>query len=78
MLTILNLLMMVKISMAKCRPTGEPWVPVNPIGSGLGKILNPSRVWIFLWVYIFFYRFRFGTLKPSRFGSVVISRLSGC
>ena len=36
-----------KNCIVKCRPTGEPWVPVNPMGLGLGKIPNPSQVWVF-------------------------------
>ena len=29
------------------KPTDDPWVPANPMGLGLGKILNPSQVWAF-------------------------------
>jgi hypothetical protein len=24
------------------KPAGNPWVPANPMGTGLGKISNPS------------------------------------
>ena len=36
-----------KNCIAKCRPTGDSWVPANLMGLILGKILNPSRVWAF-------------------------------
>jgi hypothetical protein len=29
------------------KPTGNPWVPANPMGMGLGKISNPSWVRVF-------------------------------
>ena len=54
MFTILNLLIMRKNCIVKCRPTSDLWVPANPmglslgkIGLDLGKILNPSQVWVF-------------------------------
>jgi hypothetical protein len=43
MFIILNLLNMIKIYTVRC----NLWVPVNPTGIGLGKILNLSRVLIF-------------------------------
>jgi hypothetical protein len=29
------------------KPAGNPWGPANPMGMGLGKISNPSWVWVF-------------------------------
>ena len=73
MLTILNLLIMIKISILKCRPTGYPWVPINPMGMGLDKILNPSWVWIFLMGLDIFYEFGFGMAKQDGFIPVAIA-----
>jgi hypothetical protein len=36
-----------KIIILEMKPAGNPWVPVNPMGTGLGKISNPSRVRVF-------------------------------
>jgi hypothetical protein len=55
---------------------GNPWVPVNPMGTGLGKISNSSWVWIFLiGIDIFHeYGFGFGVAKSGEFVHVAISR----
>jgi hypothetical protein len=29
------------------KPAGNPWVPANPMGTGLGKISNPSWIRVF-------------------------------
>ena len=77
MFTILNLLIMRKNYIVMCRPMGDPWVPANPMGLGLGKILNPSRVWVvtgmgFLMSSNIFHGFGFGTAKPDGFRPVAI------
>jgi hypothetical protein len=36
-----------RISILEIKPAGNPWVPANPMGTGLGKISNPSRVRVF-------------------------------
>jgi len=41
------------------------WVPVNPMGTGLGKILNLSWVWIFeIGLDIFFTDLGLGRQNP--------------
>ena len=53
MFTILNLLIMRNNCIVKCRSIGDMWVPINPMGLVLGKILNPSYVWFLLGSNIF-------------------------
>jgi hypothetical protein len=36
-----------RISMLEIKPAGNPWVPANPMGTGLGKISNTSWVRVF-------------------------------
>jgi hypothetical protein len=56
-----------KTSIVRCRPTGDPWVPANPMGTGMDKILNVSWVWIFLMGLNIFHGLGFGTAKSSGF-----------
>jgi len=61
MLIILNLLIMVMTSIVSV----NLWVPVNPMGTGLGKILNLSWVWIFkIGLDIFFTDLGLGRQNP--------------
>jgi hypothetical protein len=43
---------------------GDPWVPVNPMGKGLGKILNRRGMEFLIGLNIF-HGFGFGTAKSS-------------
>jgi hypothetical protein len=36
-----------RTSILEMKPAGNPWVPANPMGTGLDKISNPSWVWVF-------------------------------
>jgi hypothetical protein len=54
---------------------GNPWVPANPMGTGLGKISTPSWVRFFLMGIDIFHGYEFGMAKPS--GFVHESRLEG-
>jgi hypothetical protein len=36
-----------RISILEIKPAGNPWVPANPMGTGLGKISNLSWVRVF-------------------------------
>ena len=53
MFIILNLLIMIKTSIVKRRPTSYPWVPVNSMGMSLGKILNPLSMCFLMGLDIF-------------------------
>jgi hypothetical protein len=55
------------------KPAGNPWVPANPMGTGLGKISNPSWVRVFLMGIDIFHGYGFWTAKPSGFVPVAIS-----
>jgi hypothetical protein len=55
-------------------PTGDPWVPVNPMGMSLGTKLNPSRVMSFLIDGFCICEHGFGMAKPSGF---VMAKISG-
>lgn len=55
------------------KPAGNPWVPANPMGTGLCKISNPSWVRVFLMGIDIFHGYGFGTAKPSGFVPVDIS-----
>ena len=56
-------------------PTGNPWVPVNPMGMGLGTKLNPSWVMGFLMGGFCIRGHGFGMAKPSRVVHVAIPKL---
>ena len=72
MFTILNLLILTKKCIVKCRPTGDPWVPANPMGTGLGTKLNPWWVVGFLTGLYCIRGHEFGQAKPSGFRPVSI------
>jgi hypothetical protein len=36
-----------RTSIFEMKPAGNPCVPTNPMGTGFGKISNPSWVWVF-------------------------------
>jgi hypothetical protein len=52
--------------------TGDPFVPANPMGMGLGQILNPSRVVSFFTGKTCTRGHGFGFAKPSGFVHVAI------
>jgi hypothetical protein len=52
--------------------TGDPLMPANPLGMGLGQILDPSRV-VGLFAGIIYIRGHgFGMAKPSGFEPIAI------
>jgi len=55
--------------------TGNPWVPVNPTGTGLGKKLNPWRVMGFLTGGFCIRGHGFGQSKPNGFVLVANPKL---
>jgi hypothetical protein len=62
-----------RTSILEIKPAGNPWVPANSMSTGLGKISNPSWVWVFLMGIDIFHGYGFGTAKPSGFVPVAIS-----
>jgi hypothetical protein len=53
------------------KPAGNPWVPANPMGTGLGKISNLGTG--FLMGVNIFHGYGFGIAKPGGFVPVAIS-----
>jgi hypothetical protein len=51
---------------------GDPQKPANPLGMGLGQILNPSRVMGFFVGKIYICGHGFGTAIPSGFKPIAI------
>jgi hypothetical protein len=60
-------------SILEMKHAGNPWVPANPMGTGLGKISNSSWVRVFLMDIEFFHGYEFGMAKSSGFVPVAIS-----
>jgi hypothetical protein len=64
-----------RTSILEMKSTSNPWVPANPMGTGLDKILNPS--WVrgtgFLMDIDIFHGYKFGMAKPNGFVPVAIS-----
>jgi hypothetical protein len=62
-----------RTSILEMKPAGNLCVLATPMGTGLGKISNPSWVRVFLMGIDIFYGYGFGTAKPSGFVPVAIS-----
>ena len=77
MFTILNLMIIRKKCIVKCRPTGDPWVPANPMGLGLGKNSKPVMGMGFLMGSNIFHGFGFGVAKLDGFILVAIPNRDG-
>ena len=73
MIVILNLPIIIKASIIKCRPMGDSWVSVNLTAMGLGKIQNLSLYGVLMGLEIF-HGSRFGTAEPSGFVPVAIPK----
>jgi hypothetical protein len=52
--------------------TGDPLMPANPLGMGLGQIVDPSRVVDLFAGIIYIRRHEFGMAKPSGFEPIAI------
>jgi hypothetical protein len=52
--------------------TGDPLIPANPLGMGLGQILDPSRVMGLIAGIIYIRGQGFGMAKPSGFEPIAI------
>jgi hypothetical protein len=52
--------------------TGDPLMPANPLGMGLGQILDPSRVVVLFAGIIYIRGHGFGMAKPSGFQPIAI------
>jgi hypothetical protein len=52
--------------------TGDPLMPANPLGMGLGQILDPSRVVVLFAGIIYIRGHEFGMAKPSGFQPIAI------
>ena len=66
-LIILNLLITIKTRWVNCRPTGDPWVPVDLMDTSLGTKLNPWWVMDFLMGMYCIRAHGFGQAKPGGF-----------
>ena len=66
-------MIMIKASIIKYRPTGDPWVSVNPTGTGFDKIQKPITIWVFNG-FRNFHGSRSATAKPSGFVPIAIPK----